>query len=77
MVDGISQKRHSDGDPYAQATDKVWVRSEDMEDRCQPLEEIRSLTGLYGRGDGFRLGFTRGNEIKLMKLIKLSKFISQ
>ena len=33
-----------------------------MEDRCQPLEEIRSLTGVYGRGDGFRLGFTRGNK---------------
>jgi hypothetical protein len=41
VVDGIGQKRHSDGDPYAQATDKVWVRSEDM-------EEIRSLTGLDG-----------------------------
>jgi hypothetical protein len=26
-----------------------------MEDRCQLLEEIRSLTGVYGRGDGFRL----------------------
>ena len=27
------------------------------------LGEICSLTGVYGRGDGFRLGFTRGNEI--------------
>ena len=64
MVDGVGQKRHSDGDLYAQTTNKVWVRGEDMEDRCQPLEEIRSLTGVYGRGDGFRLGlgFTRGNK---------------
>jgi hypothetical protein len=64
VVDGIGQKRHSDGDLYAQTTNKVWVRGEDMEDRCQPLEEIRSLTGVYGRGDGFRLGlgFTRGNK---------------
>ena len=66
MVDGVCQKRHSDGDLYAQTTDKVWLRGEDMEDRCQPLGEIHSLTGVYGRGDGFRLGFTRGNEIKLI-----------
>jgi hypothetical protein len=54
MVDGVGQKRHSDGDLYAQTTNKV-CRGEDMEDRCQLLEEIRSLTGVYGRGDGFRL----------------------
>jgi hypothetical protein len=57
VVDGVGQKHHSDGDLYAQTTDKVWVRVEDMEDRCQPLEEIRTLTGVYGQGDGFRLGF--------------------
>jgi hypothetical protein len=63
VVDGVGQKRHSDGDLYEQTTDKVWVRGEDMEDRCQRLEDIRSfLTGVYGRGDGFRLGFTRGNK---------------
>ena len=62
MVDSVGQKRHSDGDLYVQTTNKVWVGGEDMENRCQPLEEIRSLTGVYGRGDGFRLGFTRGNK---------------
>ncbi|CAB4004878.1 Hypothetical predicted protein [Paramuricea clavata] len=60
VVHGIGQKRHSDGDLFAQTTDKVWLRGEDMEDRCQPLGEINSLMGVYGRGDGFRLGFTRG-----------------
>jgi hypothetical protein len=69
VVDGVGQKRHSDEDLYAQTTNKVWVRGEDMEDRCRPLEEIRSLTGVYERGDGFRLGFTRANKIKL--IIKL------
>ena len=62
MVDGVGQKHHS-AIIYAQTTDKDWLRGEDMEDRCQPLGEIRSLTGVYARGDGFRLGFTRGNEI--------------
>jgi hypothetical protein len=62
VVDGVGQKRHSDGDLYVQTTNKVWVRGEGMDDRFQPLEEIRSLTGVYGRGDGFRLGFTRSNK---------------
>ena len=40
MVDGVGQKRHSDGDLYVQTTDKVWLRGEDMEDRRVFMGEV-------------------------------------